>query len=195
MRLVFGSYNAHKLAEVRAMLPPRVIVWGLASLDNIEEVPETGNTLVENALLKARGYAQRTGQACFADDTGLEIAALQGKPGVYSARYAAQATAEANIQKVLSEMAEITERNAQFRTVIAFCHPKDTREFWVSGALTGTITSEPRGHFGFGYDPIFQPTNLSQTLAELTPEQKNTLSHRKKAIRSFIKQLSKYYVL
>lgn len=194
MKLVFGSYNAHKLAEVSAMLPQLSII-GLEAFTGIAEVPETGKTLVENALLKARVYAQKTGEPCFADDTGLEISVLDGEPGVFSARYAPAATAEANIQKVLAEINGADNRNAQFRTVIAFCHPNDNLEFWVEGILTGDITRQPRGNFGFGYDPVFQPTGLTQTLAELTPAQKNQLSHRKKAIYSFIKQLSKYYVL
>lgn len=194
MKLVFGSYNAHKLAEISAMLPD-VEVLGLSSFQGILEVTETGSTLVENALLKAKSYAIQTGFPCFADDTGLEISALDGEPGVYSARYSAEATSEANTQKVLTEMLHKTNRTALFKTVIAFYHPSKQTEFWVEGILTGTIAEKSAGKFGFGYDPIFIPTNIQQTLAELNPEQKNQISHRKKAINLFISQLSNCHVL
>jgi len=192
MRLCFATNNEHKLTEVRALLPASVELLSLQEIGCHEELPETQETLAGNARQKAEHVWQHYGVPCFADDTGLEIAALNGAPGVYSARYAGpQRLAADNVAKVLHELQDVTDRRAQFRTVIALFLPNGHyHEF--AGAVEGHITEEVHGHEGFGYDPIFRPEGYAQTFAEMPLEQKNTLSHRARAVEqlvAFLRQL------
>ena len=181
MRIVVASKNPDKLREVEAVLarlgPPVEVV------DDADwpDVAETADDLEGNALLKARAAAAATGLAAIADDTGLEVEALGGAPGVYSARYAGpRATYAENVAKLLAELEGVADRRARFRTVVAFVTP-DGREATVEGVLEGRITTEPRGEGGFGYDPVFEVDG--RTLAELSEEEKNRISHRARALR------------
>lgn len=190
MQLLFGSYNAHKVAELRAILAPRLgadfQLLSCADFALLPEVAETGTTLEANALLKAQGYFDATGVPCFADDTGLEVTALDGAPGVYSARYGAapgqaQGDAQANMVRLLRELAPHPNRQARFRTVICLVG-LTPQPIYFEGELVGKILHEPRGNHGFGYDPIFIPAGFDQTLAEMSPDEKNQISHRKLAV-------------
>lgn len=182
MRLCFASNNAHKLDEIRPLLPAHVELLSLADIGCTDELPETQDTLEGNALQKARYVWDNYGVSCFADDTGLEVTALGGAPGVYSARYAGpQRAAADNVQKLLRELNGQAERAARFRTVIALV--SGASDQWTfSGEVQGHITTEPRGAGGFGYDPVFEPENRGQTFAEMTLEAKNALSHRARAV-------------
>jgi XTP/dITP diphosphohydrolase len=184
-RLLFGTNNPHKLREIREIAGESYQVLSLADLDLVLEVAETEPTLEGNAGLKARAYFDASGGVpCFADDTGLEVEALHGAPGVYSARYAGEAaTFEENVQKLLRELGEETHRRARFRTVIAFFDGKQMRHF--EGVVEGHITRETRGEGGFGYDPIFEAEDSGRTFAEMTPAEKNKVSHRGRAVRLF----------
>lgn len=181
MRLCFASNNAHKLEEIRPLLPAHVELLSLADIGCQEELPETQDTLEGNALQKARYVWDNYGVSCFADDTGLEVTALNGEPGVYSARYAGpQRSSADNVQKLLRELGDTTDRAARFRTVIALV--SGAADQWTfSGEVPGRITTEARGTGGFGYDPVFEPEDRGQTFAEMTLEEKNTLSHRGRA--------------
>lgn len=191
MKIVFATHNQHKLEEVRAILQrelpaqANLDVCGLSEIGCTEDIPETGNTLTENALQKASYVYERYGCSCFADDTGLEIDALNGQPGVYSARYAGEPqNPEKNREKVLFNMRNTENRNACFRTVIAFIHEGKT--FYFDGRVDGEITTEESGKQGFGYDPIFKPKGYDDTFAQLPPEVKNAISHRALAMQKFI---------
>lgn len=184
-QIVFATNNPNKLAEIRNMLGDQIDVLGLADIDCREELPETSDTLEGNALQKARYVKANYGYDCFADDTGLEIDALEGRPGVYSARYAGpDCKAEDNMDKVLGELEGVGERNARFRTVIALIRGEEDHLF--EGQVEGRILSERQGEKGFGYDPIFQPQGDSRSFAEFTMEEKNAISHRGRAVRKFI---------
>lgn len=191
MKIVFATHNKHKLEEVRAILERElphgsaIEVCGLHDLGCVEEIPETGDTLQENAYQKASYVQEHYACSCFADDTGLEIAALDGRPGVYSARYAGEPQdPAANRAKVLAEMESVVHREACFRTVIAFIHQGQT--YYFDGRVDGCITIEECGEQGFGYDPIFQPQGYDKTFAQLPAEVKNAISHRGLAMRKFI---------
>lgn len=190
---VLATANPHKAIEMRDVLAPLGLTL-LERPDDVAEVDETEATLEGNALLKARALAQATGVAAIADDTGLFVDALSGRPGVYSARYAGEgATYADNVAKLLGELSEIEDstRTASFRTVIAVAYPNGD-EFWVDGALSGRILGAPRGLHGFGYDPVFVPDEGGgRTLAELSPEEKNALSHRGRALRAIASRLQK----
>lgn len=191
MNLIFASQNHHKLLEVRASLGPRYQVTSLASLGWATDIPETEGTLLGNALLKARTISHRLGGACFSDDTGLEIEALGGRPGVLTARFAGEgATGKENREKTLLLMANQQNRRAVFRTVIALV--LDGREFTFEGKVSGQITTSERGIDGFGYDPIFQPTGFDRTYAEIPLEKKAQFSHRALAIRQLREFLDRY---
>jgi len=180
MELVFATQNNNKLAEVELMLPKNMVIKGLNQIGCIEEIPETENTLQGNALQKARFVRDKYGFNCFSDDTGLEIAALDGRPGVYSARYAGeQKNSMDNMEKVLQELQGITNRRARFRTVIALI--LDNEEMLFEGIAEGEIIAQKRGAEGFGYDPIFVPVGYTQTFAEMPLAIKNKISHRYKA--------------
>jgi XTP/dITP diphosphohydrolase len=190
MRLCFASNNAHKLDEIRQLLPASVQLLSLADISCHEELPETQPTLEGNARQKAQYVFDNYGVACFADDTGLEVAALGGAPGVYSARYAGpEREAAANVAKLLHELATQPDRRACFRTVIALVQA-DGRVHEFSGAVDGVITAQPIGRGGFGYDPVFVPTEGDgRTFAEMTLDEKNLTSHRARATQGLVRFL------
>ena len=164
--IVFATHNANKLAEIREITVGEVEVLGLTDIGCHDEIDETGNTLEENALIKARQVNKRYGYDCFADDTGLEVDALNGVPGIYSSRYAGPSCdPEANMQKMLTVLQGIDDRSAQFRTVIALV--VNDEEHLFEGIIRGHITREKRGDKGFGYDPIFVPNGYDLTFAEM----------------------------
>jgi len=186
-RLTVASKNPDKIKEIEEVLGSLGLVDEIVSGLEWNDVVETGSTLEENALLKARAVVEATGLPAIADDTGLEVEALGDGPGVHTARYAGpDATYADNISKMLSEMEGVEERGARFRTVVALVFP-DGVAVAAEGALEGVITSAPRGVDGFGYDPIFEVEG--RTLAEMTPEEKNDLSHRARAIRALADKL------
>ena len=191
-KLVFATNNAHKLEEVSAMLGDRIELLSLRDIHCEADIPETGTTLEANALLKAQYVQEHYGLNCFADDTGLEVEALGGEPGVYSARYAGGEGHDsvANMRKLLARLEGVTDRRARFRTVITLI--RDGRTYEFEGTVEGTITTEPHGDGGFGYDPVFVPDGYDRTFAELG-EVKNAISHRARAVQKlveFLKQLT-----
>ena len=180
MKIFFATNNTHKLEEVKAMMPRGIELCGMDELDLQEEIPETHDTLEENALQKARFIHEKFGVNCFADDTGLEVDVLEGRPGVHSARYAGdQKDSNANTQKLLNELKDKKNRKARFRTVIALI--LDNEEILFNGIAEGEIIDEKRGNEGFGYDPVFVPAGYTQTFAEMSLDEKNKISHRYKA--------------
>jgi len=180
----------HKLEEVSSILDGKVEILSLNDINCFEDIPETADTLEGNALLKARFVKEKYGYDCFADDTGLEIQALDNAPGVISARYAGeQKNAQDNMQKVLSELDGKSDRQAQFRTVIALI--LNGQECLFEGIVTGEIIETASGNGGFGYDPIFRPAGYDCTFAELTSNEKNNISHRGKAVQKLIEFLSR----
>ena len=200
MKIVFATNNEHKLSEIRAILGPSFEVVSLSDIGCHEDIPETGQTLEENALMKAEYVYNKYHLSCFADDTGLEVEALNGAPGVYSARYAAIVPAgepagpshdsEANMARLLRELANNNNRKARFRTVIALIEKKDVCPCGCTsvklvhqfeGIVNGEITREKSGAEGFGYDPIFRPDGYDKTFAELGMDIKNQISHRARA--------------
>jgi XTP/dITP diphosphohydrolase len=188
---VLATANPHKAEEMREVLAPLGVELLARPLD-VADVEETESTLEGNALLKARALCAATGHAAIADDTGLFIEALSGRPGVWSARYAGEhATYADNVAKALAELADVPDerRQAQFRSVIAVAYP-DGSSWSVDGTLTGVMARSPRGEHGFGYDPIFVPDESGgRTLAELSAEEKNAISHRGRALRAFAEKL------
>ena len=180
MKIVFATNNLHKLSEIRQILGDKVDVLSLKDIGCDVDIPETGTTLEANALQKAQYIYDHYNMDVFADDTGLEVEALNGEPGVYSARYAGEGhDSEANMSKLLKELGENNNRKARFRTVIALIQKGEVHEF--EGIVNGEIIRERRGGEGFGYDPIFQPDGYSQTFAELGTDIKNQISHRARA--------------
>ena len=180
MKLVFATNNKHKLEEMRAILGGKVELLSLADIDCHDDIPETADTLEGNALIKARYIYDKYGCSCFADDTGLEVDALGGEPGVYSARYAGEHNdSEANLRKLLQNLTGKSERSAQFRTVIALII--EGEEFLFDGIVRGRISEERMGSAGFGYDPIFVPDGYEESFAQMAAEQKNAISHRSRA--------------
>lgn len=177
MRLVFATQNKNKLFEISKLLPNNYSLVNLLDLNYFEELPENQLTLEGNASEKAKFVFDKFGYNCFADDTGLEIEALNGKPGVFSARYGGDSKdPELNIAKVLNELKEIENRKAQFRTVISLWI--NNKEFLFEGIVKGNILQEKRGNEGFGYDPIFLPDGYSDSFAEMPLKEKNKISHR-----------------
>jgi len=188
MKIVFATNNAHKLAEVRAVLGEGYELVTLREVGITEDIPETGATLDENASLKARYVYERTGLDCFADDTGLEVEALDGAPGVHSARYATDGhDYKANNLKLLAELHDADNRRARFRTVISLI--RDGVEQQVEGIVEGRIATEESGSEGFGYDPLFVPDGYDKTFAEMTAEEKNAISHRGRAVATLVEIL------
>lgn len=176
-KIVFATNNRHKLEEIRKITQGSLEILSLTDIGCNEEIDETGITLNENALIKATYVKERYGFDCFADDTGLEVDALEGAPGVYSARYAGEACRpEDNMEKLLAEMKETENRRAQFRTVIALRCNGENHLF--EGVIRGSIIREKKGNEGFGYDPIFMPEGYDKTFSELGTEVKNQISHR-----------------
>jgi len=185
MKIVFATNNENKIKEIQSMLPDNVTIVSLESIGCFEEIPETAETIEGNAIMKANYITEKYGYDCFADDTGLEIEALNNEPGVYSARYAGeQRSAEDNMNKVLHLLKDKNNRNAQFKTVI--CLNLKGEQYLFTGIAKGNITIEKKGEGGFGYDPIFQPENYKETFAELSLETKNKISHRGIATQSLL---------
>ncbi|MCM1309919.1 MAG: RdgB/HAM1 family non-canonical purine NTP pyrophosphatase [Bacteroides sp.] len=184
--IVFATNNQHKLTEVRQIVGDAIEIRSLADIGCHDDIPETGATLEENAAQKARYISERYGVDCFADDTGLEVDALGGAPGVYSARYAGPGhDSAANMAKLLGEMAGSKERTARFRTVIALSRNGELS--FVEGRVDGTIAIEPHGSEGFGYDPVFLPKEGGgRSFAEMSAEEKNAISHRGRAMKEFL---------
>lgn len=190
MKLVFATNNKHKLEEVRSILGDRVEVLSLNDINCHDDIPETAETLQGNALIKARYIYNKYGIDCFADDTGLEVDALNGEPGVYSARYAGeQHCSEDNMNKLLQNLTGKTNRNAQFRTVIALII--NGEETLFDGIVKGTISKEKNGDSGFGYDPIFVPEGHTESFAQMDSKQKNKISHRYRAVVKLCDYLKK----
>lgn len=185
MQLVFATNNLNKLKEVQALIPSHIKLLSLKDIECFEDVPETQNTIKGNAIQKAEYIKKNYGYDCFADDTGLEVEALNGAPGVYSARYAGeQRNAHDNTNKLLAELENKTNRNAQFKTVIALQLNNNQQTF--TGICKGKITTTKYGEKGFGYDPIFKPENHNKTFAEMDLSLKNTIGHRGKAISQLV---------
>ena len=187
-KIVFATGNPNKLKEVNSAISGFEII-GLRDVKITEEIPETGFTLKENALQKAKYVYDKTGLDCFSDDTGLEIEALNNRPGVYSAMYAGPSCdAENNMQKVLKQLGESTNRKAQFKTVIALI--LEGEEYFFEGLVNGVILKEKTGVDGFGYDPIFRPLGYKKSFAEMSIGQKNEISHRGLAVKKLVKFLA-----
>ncbi len=189
MKLIFASHNEHKTTEIRQLLPPDIQLLSLNDLNYHDEIEESAATLEGNALLKATHVFTLFKLPCFADDSGLEVEALDNRPGVYSARYAGEPkNDDRNIAKLLDDLKGSTNRSARFRTVITLILPTTTLSF--EGIIEGEITHEKKGSNGFGYDPVFQPNESSITFAQMSMEQKNTISHRALALEKMISFLS-----
>lgn len=185
MKLVFASNNKNKIQEIKHQLPPEIELLSLEDIGCHEDIPETADTIEGNAILKADYVTSHYGYNCFADDTGLEVEALNGEPGVYSARYAGeQKSAEDNMNKLLKALENTTNRNASFKTVIAL--NLNGKQNLFTGIVDGTITTEKAGDKGFGYDPIFKPAGLNDTFAQLSLDKKAQLSHRGRAVTLLI---------
>ncbi len=190
--LIFATNNAHKVEEIRAVLRNNFEIVTLKEAGINIEIPEPHDSLEENAREKSKTIFQLTGKNCFSEDTGLEVPALNGEPGVKSARYAGdEADFEKNIDKLLSKMEAVIDREARFRTVISLW--LDEEEYQFEGICTGTITTDRRGQSGFGYDPVFIPDGAEKTFAEMTMEEKNIYSHRRKATEKFIQYLQEQH--
>ena len=186
--LIFATNNPHKLREISEIIGKRFHILSLGDIGCNEEISEDAETIEGNASLKSWYIWKKLGKDCFADDTGLEIDALGGKPGVKSARYAGdECIAENNIRKVLQEMEGVSDRKARFRTVISLI--LDGKEIQFEGTVEGTILLEKRGKDGFGYDPVFLPDGCDQSFAEMAAEDKNRISHRGRATRKLIEYL------
>ncbi|MEZ4779512.1 MAG: non-canonical purine NTP diphosphatase [Flavobacteriaceae bacterium] len=189
MQIVFATHNINKFKEVQILLPKYIYLLSLTDIGCHEDIPETAETIEENAILKAEYVKNKYGYDCFADDTGLEVKALNGAPGVYSARYAGEAkNAEDNIRKLLQKMEGKEDRTARFKTAIALT--LSGRQTLFLGICEGTIIDVPRGEKGFGYDSIFQPKGYHETFAEMSLTQKSEIGHRGKAMRELIEYLS-----
>lgn len=193
MKIVFATNNTHKLDEIRSILGTHFEILSLADIGCHADIPETANTLEGNAIQKARYITEHYHIDCFADDTGLEVKALGGEPGVHSARYAegTDHNSEANMHKLLTRLHGQTDRQAQFRTVIALARHNDTADYTLfEGTVRGTIATEKHGNEGFGYDPIFIPEGHNDTFAQLGNDIKNNISHRARAVKKLVKYLN-----
>lgn len=189
MKIVFASNNKNKINEISQQLPKTIEVVSLADIGCTEDIPETGQTIESNASIKANYVTEKYGLPCFADDTGLEIEAMDGEPGVFSARYAGEDKNDnKNMALVLAKLDQESNRKARFKTVIALNINNEKHLF--TGIVNGNITQEKIGTNGFGYDPIFVPEGFAETFAQMTIEQKNEISHRGKAVEQLVKYLS-----
>ncbi len=191
MKIVFATNNQHKLDEIKKISKGQLEILSLSDINCHEDIPETGNTLKENALIKAQFVKDKFGLDCFADDSGLEVDALNNAPGIYSSRYAGpDCNSEDNMQKLLQDLQGKENRSAQFRTVIALI--MNGEEHYFEGIIKGDIIHQKKGTNGFGYDPIFKPSGYDKTFGELPEEIKNSLSHRaiatKKLVAFLVKQ-------
>ena len=188
MKIVFATNNPNKLKEIQALIPNGIEIVSLKEIGCTEDIPETGDTLEANAFQKAHYIKEYYGYDCFADDTGLEVEALNGAPGVYSARYAgAERSAEANMDKILNELQGKENRTALFRTAIALILKGEEHLF--EGKVKGYISKDKQGDEGFGYDPIFLPENEKTSFAQMSMKQKGTLSHRGRAVKKLVAYL------
>ena len=191
MKLVFATHNEHKLNEVQHMLPKEITLLTLDEIGCFEDIPETSNTIEGNAIQKALYIKEKYGYDTFADDTGLEVVALDNAPGVYSARYAGEAKDnEANIDLLLANMKDKQERQAQFKTIFALCLGEHLHTF--EGIVRGEIAHERKGEGGFGYDAVFLPEGYANTFAQMSADQKNSISHRGRALQkltAFLKEV------
>ena len=189
MKIVFATNNPNKVKEVQALLPDSIQLLSLKDIECYEDIPETKETIEGNALQKANYVYDNYGYTCFADDTGLEVNALNGAPGIYSARYAGpDKNSEDNMKKLLKELSGNENRKAQFKTVIALVGIDETKTF--EGICKGAITHEKHGDQGFGYDPIFRPEGYQETFAQMPLTEKNKIGHRGKAVQQLITFLS-----
>lgn len=189
MKIVFASNNKNKIREIKNQLPSTIELVSLEDIGCTEDIPETASTIEGNAILKADYVTTHYQLPCFADDTGLEIEALNGEPGVYSARYAGEAKdSNANMELVLKKLDHINNRNAQFKTVIAL--NINGQQHLFTGIVKGTITEQKTGEEGFGYDPIFQPIGYDKTFAQMSLTEKSKISHRGKAVEELISFLN-----
>ena len=188
--LVFATNNAHKLEEVQAVVGDEFRIRTLADIGCTDDIPETGNTFEANASQKSTYLYDRYGCDCFADDSGLEVMALNNEPGVYSARYSGTRDMEKNIDLLLSRLGDRTDRSARFRTVISLRIGDE--EYFFEGTVEGEIGYERKGQGGFGYDPLFTPTGYRKTFAEMTPAEKNAISHRAIAVAELADFLKDY---
>jgi len=185
MKLVFASNNKNKIREIQLLLPESIQILSLEDIGCFEEIPETADTIEGNAILKANYVSQKYGYDCFADDSGLEVDALNGNPGVYSARYAGeQKDDNENMDKLLANLKDITNRNANFKTVI--CLNLKGNQHLFTGIINGKIIEEKIGSNGFGYDPIFIADGYAKTFAELTIQEKSAISHRGLAVKQLV---------
>jgi XTP/dITP diphosphohydrolase len=190
MNIVFATHNKNKILEVQKMLPESIKILSLQDISQFEEIPETGKTIEENAIIKANFITEKFGYDCIADDSGLEINFLNGEPGVHSARYAGEHRNDTdNMNLVLKKLKNTTERTAQFKTVIALKINKN--QYLFNGIAKGNITLSKFGNEGFGYDPIFKPEGFDKTFAEMSLTEKNAISHRGKAIQLLLSFLKK----
>lgn len=187
--LVFATNNQHKLDEVQAMVGNKIQLKSLADIGCKADIPETGNTFQQNASQKSRYIFEHFKMDCFSDDSGLEVDALNGEPGVYSAHYSGSRNAKTNVELVLSNLAGKSDRKARFRCVISLLLAGE--EHFFEGAVEGSIATFLGGEDGFGYDPIFQPEGHSKTFAQMTADEKNEISHRGRAIAKLVEFLEK----
>lgn len=190
IELVFATNNAHKLEEVQAIVGEKIRIKSLRDIDCHDDIPETGDTFQENARQKTDYLVQKYGVNCFGDDSGLEVDALHGEPGVYSARYSGTRDMEKNIDLLLEKLGDSEDRKARFRTVISLY--LDGKQYFFEGAIEGKIIHERKGEKGFGYDPVFIPDGYDKTFAEMSAEEKNSISHRAIAVSKmaeFLKDL------
>ena len=189
MKIVFATNNPNKLKEIQSLIPKEIEIISLKEIGCTEDIPETGNTLLANALQKAQYIKDNFNYDCFADDTGLEIDELNGAPGVYSARYAGpERNAKANMNKVLDELKGKKNRKAQFRTAIALILKGEEHLF--EGKVEGYISKDKQGNEGFGYDPIFIPENDKRSFAQMSMEEKGAISHRGRAVKKLVTYLN-----
>ncbi len=189
MKLIFASHNAHKALEIQSILPSGIELKTLADLNYHEEIPENEQTIEANSQFKAHFVYQKFGENCFADDTGLEVFALGGRPGVHSARYAGEhRDSDDNMNKLMQELEEMTDSSAQFKTVIKLYW--EGKEYQFEGIVTGKIARVKTGSEGFGYDPIFIPDGEQRSFAEMSMSEKNTYSHRARAIEKLVRFLN-----
>lgn len=189
LSIVFASNKLHKINEIQQLIPAELKLLSLDLIGCVEDIPETALTIEGNAILKANYVTEKYGHYCFADDTGLEVEALNGEPGVYSARYAGeQKNANDNMQKLLKNLENSTHRNAQFKTII--CLNINGEQHLFEGIVKGKIGVEPKGNQGFGYDPIFIPDGYTTTFAEMSREEKSKISHRGLAVKKLVRFLT-----
>lgn len=182
--LYLATQNKHKVEELSSLLQDHFTVRDLSTLNLVEEIPETGSTLAENSLQKARYIAEKFQVTCLADDSGLEVEILHGAPGVYSARYAGEPkNDQANLELLLQNLRGVENRNARFVTVLTYHHEGIYHQF--EGEIRGEIVEAPRGNLGFGYDPVFQPEKELRTFAEMSLNEKNQIAHRARALEKF----------